>query len=531
MSESNQSPTGSSAHARPYPHDRSVAVVIEANTDDLVARKVGTNPSAIVAIAREALVLSQLRHPNIVELVRTESAVGTSTLVTHFAGRTTLAQFQPVDAVAVARVGAALLTTVSEIHELGWVHARLTEEHCIVGANGRLTLCALGGAHRAQPGDPRILEDTADALAIVAEVASRLATPRGRAARTAHRRLADILCTGAADRTTEGAEQVRLQLSRLGGSGSPTAAADTSPTATRPRPPAVSRGEDVTTTSRPPSSRARRRLAVSRRQQATPSALNPIPSRSRWRSTTAAAGALTGLVATIALLRWLGGPLANPFDAPAVTRLGDIAQPVAVALALVRFVALAAALYGVALATATLAAIVSRRHDLERLATSMAPPMLRRAIIGLIGLGLLSSAATTPTSGPTPPAAAEAAAAPAAAPALAPTGAETPTAPTTVAPPTPPQPAGPTTPPPAPTIDAAPVPAAALPSMWVIEPGDHLWGVAASTIARHLGRQPRPSEVDDYWLEVIALNEGSLIDPANPDLVFAGQVIELPPLS
>ncbi len=69
-----------------------------------------------------------------------------------------------------------------------------------------------------------------------------------------------------------------------------------------------------------------------------------------------------------------------------------------------------------------------------------------------------------------------------------------------------------------------------LPRLWVIEPGDHLWGVAAATLAAHLGRPASESEIRPYWSAVIELNRDSLAHPDDPDLVHVGQVIELPPL-
>ena len=79
-------------------------------------------------------------------------------------------------------------------------------------------------------------------------------------------------------------------------------------------------------------------------------------------------------------------------------------------------------------------------------------------------------------------------------------------------------------PPPAP----AP-PTATPPATWVIRPGDNLWSVAAATLARAWGRVPSDPEVDDYWTRLIAVNRIRLAYRDDPDLVFPGQVFELPP--
>lgn len=64
---------------------------------------------------------------------------------------------------------------------------------------------------------------------------------------------------------------------------------------------------------------------------------------------------------------------------------------------------------------------------------------------------------------------------------------------------------------------------------WVIRPGDNLWSMAELSLARAWHRAPTDSEVDRYWLRLIQANRSRLADPLNPDLIFAGQVFDLPP--
>lgn len=63
---------------------------------------------------------------------------------------------------------------------------------------------------------------------------------------------------------------------------------------------------------------------------------------------------------------------------------------------------------------------------------------------------------------------------------------------------------------------------------WVLEPGEHLWHVAESVVTDDLGRTPTEAEVAVYWTLLIETNRPMLVDPDNPDLVFAGQVLTLP---
>ncbi len=65
----------------------------------------------------------------------------------------------------------------------------------------------------------------------------------------------------------------------------------------------------------------------------------------------------------------------------------------------------------------------------------------------------------------------------------------------------------------------------------VLSAGDHLWSVAADEMTMALGRSPNESEVVRYWSTLVEANRERLADPANPDLVFAGQVIVVPPVT
>ena len=91
----------------------------------------------------------------------------------------------------------------------------------------------------------------------------------------------------------------------------------------------------------------------------------------------------------------------------------------------------------------------------------------------------------------------------------------TPTTTTTSAPP-------PRTPPKAP--DAPPPPIAA--EEVVVARGDSFWSLAVEAVAA----SSRPASVDAYWRRLVELNRPRLVDPANPDLLYPGQVLVLPPM-
>jgi hypothetical protein len=62
--------------------------------------------------------------------------------------------------------------------------------------------------------------------------------------------------------------------------------------------------------------------------------------------------------------------------------------------------------------------------------------------------------------------------------------------------------------------------------------GEHLWSIAAGQIAMATGRPPAelaPADVASYWLRVVEINRPRLRS-GNPNLVYPGEVVQLPPL-
>ena len=69
-----------------------------------------------------------------------------------------------------------------------------------------------------------------------------------------------------------------------------------------------------------------------------------------------------------------------------------------------------------------------------------------------------------------------------------------------------------------------------VPGTWVIRSGDHLWLVASMTLTGAWGRPPDARSLAAYWWQVVQTNRAHLPDPSNPDLVYSGDVITLPPI-
>lgn len=84
-------------------------------------------------------------------------------------------------------------------------------------------------------------------------------------------------------------------------------------------------------------------------------------------------------------------------------------------------------------------------------------------------------------------------------------------------------------PPPAPSASAAAAAAAAAGRSWTVAPGEHLWSISGQVLALAWNRAPTESEVGRYWSQVLEANRSVLADPDNPDLIFPGQELTVPP--
>jgi hypothetical protein len=63
----------------------------------------------------------------------------------------------------------------------------------------------------------------------------------------------------------------------------------------------------------------------------------------------------------------------------------------------------------------------------------------------------------------------------------------------------------------------------------MVRPGDSLWTIAATALAATWGRPPSARELGTYWWQVVELNRPRLPNPSDPDLIFPGDEVSLPP--
>ena len=214
----------------------------------------------------------------------------------------------------------------------------------------------------------------------------------------------------------------------------------------------------------------------------------------------------------------------GPLGAPPVTRPGALAawldheSAAPLAFSAVRLAAMGLAWY---LLATTLAGLVARLAGSARWSAAVdacSPGVVRHLVHGAAGLSVAATITGTP-------AAAWAAVGGQPAPASpVPIMRQLPSDPSSAPVTAPPATAPPATAPPA-TASAE----AASTASWVIRPGDNLWSVALTTLTRARGRPPTDAEVDRYWAGLIAANRARLANREDPDLVFPGQVFQLPP--
>jgi nucleoid-associated protein YgaU len=66
-------------------------------------------------------------------------------------------------------------------------------------------------------------------------------------------------------------------------------------------------------------------------------------------------------------------------------------------------------------------------------------------------------------------------------------------------------------------------PVAVAGDLWSVAAGESMWSIAVTHLRDVHGRDASDEEIATYWRQIVAANA-----LPNPDLLFVGQVIELP---
>lgn len=220
------------------------------------------------------------------------------------------------------------------------------------------------------------------------------------------------------------------------------------------------------------------------------------------------------LGAVLVGLHGLGGAIGPPpiTDPGRLARWLDDRQPAEAVIALARLATIGGAWYLMAVTLATLATRALGWARLMTVVDLLSVPAVRR-VVGS-GVGLTMAAGSLVSAGAVRPAGAS--------PAV-----DAPPAEAVVmrllpdeAPSVPPARSAPDVEEPAPATNEA--------MSWEIKAGQHFWAVAASVLDDAWQRPPSDAEIVGYWRSLIEANRSVLADPANPDLLFPGQVLTLP---
>jgi hypothetical protein len=284
-----------------------------------------------------------------------------------------------------------------------------------------------------------------------------------------------------------------------------------------------------------------------------------MPPAPRPAGRTSVSEAVRGLawLGVLAMVAWGASSLGRGALAPPpLTDPGSWAgwtaarSPIEAGFAVLTLVVVALAWYLAAVTALATAGRLVRARRLVRVADLLTLPLFRPAVHAALGLGLVGASVAGVAAGPGPrsglrsldPAAASLVVATAEA-ARAPTGGapepvrstdgddpaarpvmrllppEAPGAAEVVPPSAPVLPIEHASPPAATPMDG---------TEWEVRPGDHLWSVAAAVLQEAWGAPASDAEVAPYWQRLVEANRAGLADPANPDLLYPGQVVTVP---
>jgi serine/threonine protein kinase len=114
-----------------------------------VFEKRAVTTSERAALDRERSILSEAAHPGVVEVLASDGGEHPSAVAFRLVdgGDLTGLGRQPLE--VVAGIGAALATTIADLHSIGVFHLAVRADHVLLDREGRPILCGFGSARRA----------------------------------------------------------------------------------------------------------------------------------------------------------------------------------------------------------------------------------------------------------------------------------------------------------------------------------------------------------------------------------------------
>jgi hypothetical protein len=62
-----------------------------------------------------------------------------------------------------------------------------------------------------------------------------------------------------------------------------------------------------------------------------------------------------------------------------------------------------------------------------------------------------------------------------------------------------------------------------------VKAGESFWTIATSVLQSRLGHAPTNAEIAPFWQALIDANQAQLPHPGNPDLLYVGNTLVIPP--
>jgi hypothetical protein len=116
----------------------------------LVTKRAGTNEERD-RLGREADLLRVVAHPGVVQLVGVEGRDPLDGLLLRRVAGRDMSSLGPQPLQVVAGLGAAIATTLADLHDLGVYHGAIAASHVLLDDEGRPVLCSFGRAARGVP--------------------------------------------------------------------------------------------------------------------------------------------------------------------------------------------------------------------------------------------------------------------------------------------------------------------------------------------------------------------------------------------
>ncbi len=124
--------------------------VLDDSSTGLVTKRAGTREER-GRLGREAELLRVIAHPGVVQFVSTQGGDPPNELILRRVAGGNLGRLGPQPLQVIAGLGAAIATTIADLHDLGICHGAIEASHVLLDEEGRPVLCSFGQAEWEAP--------------------------------------------------------------------------------------------------------------------------------------------------------------------------------------------------------------------------------------------------------------------------------------------------------------------------------------------------------------------------------------------